>query len=311
MKNFIKPPKMSMNFSENKEGMKKRFSNILNNSGKSKGIIALICFLILVVGVGVFVAVSRESSNIKINDEPANNKSTVATRYEVGKEASVDLDGDGSEETVYYGLDDFKINGVSYKSEIEDRIYGDNPYDDYFMVADTLDTDGQKEIVLRVDGPSSDPQGHFYTYKNNGLEYLGSVPSDLDVKDFNGKGEISGLLRLDILQTWWAPAKWGFDKNGKIIKLAQNLYYPIQPEEGYELVLKESLPVHEKLTDSSQPTMMAPQKVKITITDNKQFCYIEAADGTKGWFAVDNFFELPELEGKYATDVFENLSMAD
>lgn len=307
MKKYIEPPRMSLNFSETKKDIKKRLSNILNNSGKCKGIVAFLIVLVFIAIIGVFVTVSHDGADLIKNDD----KTVFATRYELGKEAKIDLDGDGNSETVYYGLDDFKVNGVSYRTEIESRVYEDSPYEDYFMIADVSDTDGQKEIVLRVDGPSDDPQGHFYTYKNNRLEYLGSVPSNLDVDAFDGKGEISGFLRLNVLQTWWAPAKWGFDLNGNIALKVQDIYYPVQPQEGYELVLKESLPVHESLTDSKQSIMMSPQKVKITETDNKQFCFVEAEDGTSGWFEVYDFFKIKELDGKIATDVFENLCMAD
>ena len=47
---YLKPPMLSMNFSENKEGMKKRISNILSTSRKYSG---KICLGLLVFGVCV------------------------------------------------------------------------------------------------------------------------------------------------------------------------------------------------------------------------------------------------------------------
>lgn len=306
MKNngYIKPPRMAMSFSENKVEIKKRFKNILDNSGKSSGKIMLMLICIIVVFAGVFVAFSMNKNDNTEKEQPT-------TKYNVGKEIKADLNGDGITEKIYYGLDDFKVNDVSYKNDILYMVYENNPLDDYFIIADTDERDTKKEIVLRVDGPSDDPEGIFFTYDGNKLVYCGSVPSYLDVEDFDGKGNISGTLRLDILQTWWAPAKWEFDDSGNVVLAEQDMYYPYQPDEEYSITLTKDLPVHEKLTDSKQPTIIPPQKVKITRTDNKQFCYIEAEDGKKGWFFVEDFAKLPEVNGEYAYDVFENLCMAD
>lgn len=306
---YIKPPRMSMNFSENKVEIKKRFRNILDNSGKSSGKIMLALVCVVVIFAGLFIAFSMNKNE---DGKVENNKTSGSTaKYNIGKEVSVDLNGDGIAEKIYYGLDDFKVNDVSYKNDIIYMVYENSPMEDYFIIADTDENDSRKEIVLRVDGPSADPEGIFFTYDGNKLVYCGSVPSDLDVEDFDGKGNISGNLRLDILQTWWAPAKWELDDNGNVVLVEQDMYYPYQPDEEYSITLTKDLPVHEKLTDSKQPTIIPPQKVKITRTDNKQFCYIEAEDGKKGWFFVEDFAKLPEVNGEYAYDVFENLCMAD
>lgn len=299
MNKYIKPPKMSMSFSESKSEIKLRFKNIFDNFGKSSGRIMLVIIVIVLVFVGVMFAFSSK--------EVVN----FTNKYELGKEISVDLNDDGIEERIYYGLDDFRVNGVSYKNDILYMVYENNPMEDYFIVADTDVTDSQKEIVLRVDGPSSDPEGHFFMYNGERLEYLGSVPSNVEVDDFDGNGSISGDLRLNILQTWWAPAKWEFDGNGNVVLKEQYIYYPYQPEEGNEVVLLRDLPVHENLTDSKQPTIVSPQKVRITKTDNKQFCYLEAEDGTKGWFMVNDFWKIGELDNISETEVFDNLCLAD
>jgi len=70
------------------------------------------------------------------------------------------------------------------------------------------------------------------------------------------------------------------------------------------------LPVYE-LIDSEKMTTIKPQRVRITRTDNKEKCYVEAEDGSTGWFKVTEFFKLVDLDNKIATDVFEGLCMAD
>lgn len=244
---------------------------------------------------------------IRKNEETKGNQNSIAKEINLGETVSVDLDGDGKLENIYYSLDDFKINEVSYKKDIED-VYLDNPDQHTFIVVDLDKKDNQKEIVLKVEGPSDDPVAHFYTYKN-GLIKLGKAETALSYTSFDGDGNFYGDVRLDILQTWFAPETWSL-KNNKIVRNADHIYYPNQYI-GSKVILKKELPIHENLTDSTEPIIVKPQEVKITRTDNKKFCYLEATDGTAGWFEVADFFKIVELDNEIATNVFEGLCMAD
>lgn len=244
---------------------------------------------------------------IKGEERITSSQNSIAMELELGETIDVDLDGDGKSESIFYSLSDFKINGVSYKKEIED-VYLDNPEQYTFIVADMDKSDKQKEIVLKVEGPSNDPAAHFYTYKN-GLIKLGMAATALNYMSFDGEGNVYGSVRLDILQTWFAPETWSLNGNS-IVRNTEHIYYPNQII-GNRVLLKEELPVCENLTDSKQKQVVKPQEVKITRTDNKRFCYLEAKDGTTGWFEVTDFFKLVDLDNKLATDVFEGLIMAD
>ena len=234
-------------------------------------------------------------------------QNSIAKEVKLGETVSIDLNGDGKLESIYYSLDDFKINDVSYKKDIED-VYWDNPNQYAFIIVDLDKKDNQKEIVLNVEGPSDDPAAHFYTYKN-GLIKLGKAETALNYTSFDGEGNFYGDVRLNILQTWFAPETWSL-KDNKIVRNTEHIYYPNQYIEN-RITLKEELPVYENLIDSKQPTIVKPQEVRITRTDNKKFCYLEAEDGTTGWFEVTEFFKIVELDNKIATDVFEGLCMAD
>ena len=63
---YLKPPMLSMNFSENKEGMKKRISNILSTSRKYSGKICLglLVFCVCVIG-GVNFRFRKERKRIR------------------------------------------------------------------------------------------------------------------------------------------------------------------------------------------------------------------------------------------------------
>lgn len=241
------------------------------------------------------------------NERTSRLENSVAHEYKVGEKINVDLDGDGETEEIYYGMDDFKINGVSYKKQIED-VYYDNPNRNYFIVVDMNKADKQKEIVLTVEGPSDDPAAHIYTYKN-GLIKLGKAETLVNYTSFDGEGNLYGNVRLEVLQTWWAPEVWSL-KDNKIERDRNHMYYPIQYNNGV-VILLEDLPVYKNIDDNKTIGVIKPQKVKITKTDNKKYCYVEAADGSKGWFLLTNFFEMVDLDNKNATDVFEGLVMAD
>lgn len=234
-------------------------------------------------------------------------QNSIAKEINLGETVSVDLDGDGKLENIYYSLEDFKINEVSYKKEIED-VYWDSPDQYTFIVVDLDKKDNQKEIVLKVEGPSDDPAAHFYTYKN-GLVKLGKAETALNYTSFDGEGNFYGDVRLNVLQTWFAPETWSL-KNNKIVRNTDHIYYPNQYI-GSKVILKEELPIHKKLTDSDEPIIVKPQEVKITRTDNKRFCYLEAMDGTTGWFEVVDFYKIVSLDNEIATNVFEGLCMAD
>lgn len=233
-------------------------------------------------------------------------QNSIAKEVELGKGINVDLDGDGIKENIFYSLADFKINDISYKNDIQD-VYLDNPDRVTYIIADIDKKDNQKEIILKVEGPSDDPAAHIYTY-NKGLVMLGKAETALNYTSFDGEGNFYGDVRLDVLQTWFAPESWSLRDN-KIIRNTGHIYYPNQYIAN-EIVLKEELPVYE-LIDSKEMTTIKPQRVRITRTDNKEKCYIEAEDGTTGWFKVTEFFRLVDLDNKIATDVFDGLCMAD
>ena len=240
-------------------------------------------------------------------ERTTNCENSIAKEVALGETVSVDLNGDGKDEKVFYSLDDFQINGISYKKDIED-VYWDNPDSNTFIIVDMDKKDKQKEIVLKVEGPSDDPAAYFYTYRN-GLVKLGMAATALNYTSFDGEGNVYGNARLDILQTWFAPETWSL-KDNEIVRNTDHIYYPIQFV-GNRVILKEELPVCEILTDSKQKNIIKPQEVRITRTDNKRYCYLEAADGTSGWFEVTEFFKIVDLNNKIATDVFEGLIMAD
>lgn len=230
--------------------------------------------------------------------------------YPIGEEISIDLNGDDVMEKIYFGMDDFKINDISY-NEIILYVYENNPMTDNFIISDIDTKDKQYEIGLMVEGPSSDPEVYFYTYDGKNLVELGSIPSYIEDVSlaFDGDGIINGTIRLSVLQTWFAPAKWELLNSGISLR-DQELYFPIHFESELPVILKMPLPIYENLGDADSNTVLNPQEVTFIATDDNSWCQIEGNDGVKGWFRIEGFYHIPDLNVD-AVEVFDNLCFAD
>ena len=91
---YLKAPRLSMNFSENKKGMKKRFSNILNVDKKSAGKGVLTVCALSVFAVGAFVGCSKNDTTVdnNLNDtviEEGTKISSVAKDLESAVKAGI------------------------------------------------------------------------------------------------------------------------------------------------------------------------------------------------------------------------------
>ena len=225
--------------------------------------------------------------------------------YAMGDTIFADLDGDGKEEEIYYGADDLRIDGISFRADIWETEQ-DVPSADIFLVTDIDASDAQRELALRCDGPSNDPETFFYTWKQGRLIVLGSVPCHTDDLEaaFDGRGTISGTMRLSVLQTWWASAQWTL-ANGKISLMPQMYATGECPA-----TLKVPLPVYARPDDAGSAATLAPQAVMLTATDNEGWCEIHGEDGTTGWFRVQDYDWLPDVDIS-ADEAFDGLSAAD
>ncbi len=171
--------------------------------------------------------------------------------------------------------------------------------------------DPSKEIGILTDGPSDDYKTFFYSYSENSLYDIGSVPAIMEdlSKTFDGKGYIFGNKRLSVLQTWYAPARWKLE--GQVIRMdPDDIYYPIVWDYQQTVFLKENLPIYKNIGDSEPYGILKTQEVEFLATDNSNWCQIKGKDGTTGWFKFDRFDHLLDLD-KSAMDVFENLFNAD
>ena len=78
----------------------------------------------------------------------------------------------------------------------------------------------------------------------------------------------------------------------------------------WPLVLLAEVTVYEERSESSRSVIMKPQEVKNVATDMKEWIFLEAEDGTKGWLRVVQL-KIPSLGNKSTSAVFDGLNMAD
>lgn len=237
----------------------------------------------------------------------------IASFYPADQEVFAHLDNDGSEEKIFFSATDFRINEISYFDQIEDDFYlNESPDLDRFIIVDLNTSDDQREIGLQVAGPSDDPETFFYAYQNQQLIKLGSVPDTSDQLDemFDGQRHINGLMRLSLLQTWFAPATWQLTAANTIELVPDQIFVPKLYEGMGPVTLNIPLPIYENRGDSASSSTLQPQEVEFTATDDIEWVQLRAADGTMGWFKIESFDYITDVS-LHAGDVFGNLFSAD
>lgn len=244
--------------------------------------------------------------------------------YEIGITHQGDLDGDGVAEEIRCELVDrvddkelhLSVNGTDFYESVLQENYGINPVEAHFYIADIDTEDGWTSVALLYNGPSADPETVFYRYEAGKLTCLGSVEGHPAKEEGNrtiqvrGDGSVAASLGLEVLQTWFAPVDWRLNGEGKLEQVEQEVYYPYADsgiDSGRQIRLLCELPVYEEPGDrNAAQTLMQPQDVKLTATDNKNWCKVEGEDGTEGWFYIEDYGIIVDL-GKQSNEVFENL----
>lgn len=231
-----------------------------------------------------------------------------------GAPESIDLDLDGTREAILLSKSDLTINSVSFQSVVEkDYLMDDDPVFDRFLVTDLNYQDEQIELVLMVRGPSDDPAAFFYTYKDGKLLKIGGIPTDLtdgEKQYFDGKGHITGTMRLAVLQTWFGKAVWELTKDNEIRLVPDQIFPALQFGDMPPVELKVPLPIYTNRGDKEPVSELLPQVVEFLATDNKDWVQIKGKDGKTGWFKVKSFDLIVDLN-KRPEKVFANLSSAD
>lgn len=207
-------------------------------------------------------------------------------------ELTVDLNGDGREDTIRYFLNNdggviIKVNELSINlGEIEE-------YEKFVQVIDLDTSDPYKEIAVFDAGPSSDPCFTSVWYNGSNLSRCGQVPGGWEGLKFHGDGRLtSSGFRGAILCTWWYEATLVLDSEHMLIvlpELRRMIGYSNREDDRLAVTAPFAL---RKLPKDDSPivTVLKPgDTILLMVTDDAKWIQAETSKGLRGWFAVENY----------------------
>lgn len=266
-----------------------------------------------------------EKDNLKVIQEAEKtyaDEHPYPKEYKTGQKVMEDIDGDGREEEIRYDVKEsgdyagysciLTVNGASY--ELCEYAAMVTPETDCFYVTDINAYDDSLEIAVLDDGPSGDYVTYFYRYDGNTLEFAGEVTGfpfkekNGGINGFTGQSGIYGTIRTDILETAYLNGYWWYDSDaGKLeyMDTGMHRYQYFTPHRLYV-----DLPLWEAMDQTSdQVTVSSGQDVFFISSDAKEWIYVRAKDGTKGYIHVDG--ENISNAGRLGSEVFSELNYFD
>lgn len=268
-----------------------------------------------------------------------------ANRYLVelpaGQTVTVDLDGDGQEEEVYYPAEKSAVENTS--TEITLMIRGEkflltvdeNIIRESIGLVDINSEDGKYELAIRATGPSDDYVTAFYRYENGEIKEIGRTGCVIDRDSMNtwkaylnGAGSIYGERTLGILEIRQLDARWELDSKTDTLKLYEEKNYNyfsdnwVEPfigwrwEHPYELT--GGILIYDQMDRTSEHMIITGKKARIIqflSTDGKNWVEAEIfMDGEfkRGWLYIKDFIEIEVGEDQFAPcyDRIKNLQGA-
>lgn len=218
---------------------------------------------------------------------------------------SLDLDGDGSQETIHAelleGIDDYWHEYRLYAGDAAVEGHGENVIDNIYSVC----LDGVHTLLVIFEaGPSDDPLCTFYRYENGTLQEAGKIDAWVDEIIVNEDGTMDCAVDCRVIQTDTIYTSWRQDESGRIQEIPQETY-EFARTNGWSFDLLQPITVYSERSTSSTSCTIDPQSIRIPYTDAVEWAYIQASDGTAGWFRRGEDYYLESAE------IFQGLLMAD
>lgn len=257
----------------------------------------------------------------------------------MGEEVRLDLDGDGESERVTvttkevqrkYGensgketvISSFVINGKEYIKSGKGETYSlnvpnvifDTPERNHYFITDLETSDSALEIALLDYGPSNDRTTTYLRYQEGQLISLGTIEGFPDDPEsaLDGAGKVKTLGRLGLLQTWYAP--FLYQLKGAVLEKAPQAWYTPVENEGQNVILKKELILYDQPDRNVATKWVIPSEEPVTFpsTDNKHWVQLRLADGTEGWFYMEDSSTIRSGNQTYMElEAFDNLNMTD
>lgn len=242
---------------------------------------------------------------------------------------TVDLDGDGTEETLrveYSNRDRINIwiNDTCYSSEELGAYFETLDSTRYFLL-DLDETDTITEIAVYEKGPSGDPYTSVFRYANKEVKFIGGFTDEVtdDTVFLPGNGTVIARTRFGFLQTWFGTGIWALNEDGMLRERIPECYF-FEQENCWPITLKQDLTMFaeadvkaESISFSRGDVVYFTKIYHMTeeIIENRGYytAWVEATgeDGVTGWFYCDKQAMFADGAAYYEDDIFDNLNHAD
>ncbi len=220
--------------------------------------------------------------------------------------ALLDLDGDGKAERIVLSADPEEEPGYrpldACRFQVEDS-WLTGKAENLSNLIWAFSIDGSRIILaLYSDGGGLDSRTILFTYEDEELNEIGSIPNDIRNCTI-GEGRIEGLSVLyDAMMPLYMKVSYEINQNNELVQVSQ---------EAYELIcgdgqLLVDLPVHDS-PSSEEISVMAPQRVQfIKIDSAYEWICLKGENGEEGWFEVGGHRRNTILElDMFSEEVFE------
>lgn len=246
--------------------------------------------------------------------------------YHAFTEYQIDLNGDGQQDSVYFGGRKLLINGRNYFGMIE-KMYHEDVEGDVFFLWDLNKQDNTVEIGIWTHGPSDDDMTYIYSYSKEdpmrfGEKHLtecGYVegPYGYTHEDiiFDGNGGITYTGRFAILQTWWGIKKAKLNENYILEPVTEGLYEVVDNAKDNVYKLLKSVKLYENADLTGNTSILKPQDIYMVATNNEDCVKVVTCDGSiTGYIHVVDYGCIELADGTisgWADEVMEGLCFAD
>lgn len=258
-----------------------------------------------------------------------------------GQTVTVDLDGDGQEEEIYYPIEKSAVENTSMEIALiisEEKFLltvDENIIRESIGLVDINSEDGKYELAIRATGPSDDYVTAFYRYENGEIKEIGRTGCVIDRDSTNawkaylrGDGSIYGDRTLGILEIRQLDARWELDPKTDTLQLYEKKNYNyssdnwLEPFLGWRwehpYKLTGGILIYDQMDRTSEHMTITGKKARIIqflSTDGKNWVEAEIfmnGEFKRGWLYIKDFIEIEVGEDQFAPcyDRIKNLQGA-
>ncbi len=217
------------------------------------------------------------------------------------REASADLNGDGTLEIVALAFSGSGVEGVVSTISVNGQsktVSRSNPQG-YFGIVDIDTTDAFKEVAISDLGPSTDYTTAFYRWDGSKIVYLNTTPDLWEHMTFTGDGTFQADARAGVLDTWFYRETYEVTDE-TIQQVPQDFYARITPAEVTAL---KPLNFQASITSAvTSMTLAVGEKATVTgcssiNVEDDPWCEIKDTSGNVGWFNAASIDLQNDFEG--------------